>query len=120
MKQTAEQFEASVFAFAWKSALLLTLLAGLFLAGTLSLHAQSYCRKPQTPSLRYCSNDGDWNDYTRCQNDNVDAINRYNQEVDEYNECVQQNQEAETTARRKRRTGEAGTRTALRFISRCV
>jgi hypothetical protein len=48
MKQTAEQFEHGIFAFAWKSALLLTLLAGLFLAGTLA--------RAQQPTREQCPN----------------------------------------------------------------
>lgn len=70
-------------------------IAMLFLTATTTLFAQGYCRRPQAPSTSYCSTDGDWNDIARCQNNNIDAIQRYNQEVDEYNECIQQNREAE-------------------------
>ena len=39
MKQTVEQFENSIIAFAWKFAVVITLVAALFMAGTLA-HAQ--------------------------------------------------------------------------------
>lgn len=68
-------------------------IALLFLFATTAVLAQQYCQRPQSPITNYCSNDGDWNDYARCQNDNIEALQNYNREVDEYNECVQQNEE---------------------------
>jgi hypothetical protein len=86
-----KRFENEIEKFVLKFVAIAVLVALACIAG----YAQSYCRRPSAPSTRYCSTDGDWNDIARCQNDNIDAINRYNREAEEYNECVQQNRDAE-------------------------
>ena len=77
-------------------------IALLFCLATTTLFAQQYCRRPEQPRTQYCSTTGDWNDIARCQNDNVNAIQQYNREAEEYNECIEQNREAERQKEEKK------------------